>query len=75
MSGGNIDAAHHANLAFRALNETAALSDAVARAMELTSEDDTLIIVTADHSHTFNIAGYPSKDSDILSKFEITCYK
>ena len=32
----------------------------------MTDPRETLIIVTADHSHTFTIAGYPHRGNDIL---------
>ncbi len=66
VEGGRIDHAHHAGNARRALEDTIALSDAVRRAMTLTSEADTLIIVTADHSHTLSMAGYPHRGNPIL---------
>ena len=66
VEGGRIDHAHHAGNARRALVDTIEMSNAVRRAMALTSEQDTLIIVTADHSHTFTIAGYPHRGNPIL---------
>lgn len=66
VEGGRIDWAHHFNQAHLALDETVMLSKAVARAMELTSRDDTLIVVTSDHSHTMTLNGYPKRGSDIL---------
>ncbi|MEC9254943.1 MAG: alkaline phosphatase, partial [Pseudomonadota bacterium] len=51
-----------------ALNETREFSDAVALAESMTSPEDTLIIVTADHSHVFTIAGYPKRGNPILGK-------
>jgi len=71
VEAGRIDHGHHAGNAYRALTDTIALSEAVAKARELTSDNDTLIIVTADHSHTFNIAGYPSRGNPILGKAAI----
>jgi alkaline phosphatase len=70
VEGGRIDHGHHAGNAYRALTETIALSQAVAKARELTSDEDTLIIVTADHSHTLTIGGYPSRGNPILGKVD-----
>ncbi|XP_060084027.1 alkaline phosphatase, tissue-nonspecific isozyme-like [Ylistrum balloti] len=66
VEGGRIDHAHHANNAIRALYDVLAFEDAVKRAVQLTNEKETLIIVTADHSHVFTIAGYPSRGNNIL---------
>jgi len=68
VESGRIDHAHHAGNAFNALNETVELSKAVAIADELTKDDETLIIVTADHSHVFTMAGYPVRGNPILGK-------
>lgn len=68
VEGGRIDHAHHYGNAFRALDETIALSDAVRAAAEATSPEDTLILVTADHSHTLNFVGYPVRGNPMLGK-------
>ncbi|HHW4670097.1 MAG TPA: alkaline phosphatase [Xylella fastidiosa subsp. multiplex] len=67
VEGGRIDHAHHAGNAYRALDETIALSDAVRAAVQ-TAPKDTLIIVTADHAHTLNFVGYPVRGNPILGK-------
>ncbi|MEQ9316863.1 MAG: alkaline phosphatase [Henriciella sp.] len=68
VEGGRIDHGHHATNAARALGDTDALDQAVAAALELTDASETLIIVTADHSHTLTIAGYPARGNPILGK-------
>ncbi len=68
VEGARIDHANHSGNAARALGDTIALSDAVRAAAEATSADDTLIIVTADHSHTLNFVGYPARGNPILGK-------
>ena len=68
VEGGRIDHAHHGVNAARALGDTVALDEAVAAALEMTDAEETLIIVTADHSHTLTIAGYPVRGNDILGK-------
>lgn len=68
VEGGRIDHGHHDNNAYRALTDGIAFADAVAVADEMTGKDDTLIIVTADHSHVFSISGYPTRGNPILGK-------
>ena len=68
VEGARIDHANHYGNAYRALDETVAMSDAVQTALEATSRDDTLIVVTADHSHTLNFVGYPVRGNPILGK-------
>ena len=66
VEGGRIDHAHHNGNAKRALIETVEFSNAIRKAIEMTDPEETLIIVSADHSHTFTIAGYPARGNDIL---------
>jgi alkaline phosphatase len=68
VEGGRIDHAHHRGNAYRALEETVGFSDAVRAAVLATAADDTLIVVTADHSHTLTMAGYPKRGNPILGK-------
>ncbi|VAX12658.1 Alkaline phosphatase [hydrothermal vent metagenome] len=68
VEAGRIDHGHHAGNAYRALTDTIEFSNAVKAAMEKTDGRETLIIVTADHSHVFTIAGYPTRGNPILGK-------
>jgi alkaline phosphatase len=68
VEAGRIDHGHHAGNAHRALTDTIALSDAVRVALLNTNPEETLIVVTADHSHTLTIAGYPKRGNPILGK-------
>jgi alkaline phosphatase len=68
VEAGRIDHGHHVGNAYRALTDTIAMDEAIKVAMEKTDPRDTLIIVTADHSHTFTIAGYPKRGNPILGK-------
>lgn len=70
VEGGRIDHAHHFGNAYRALVDTLALDAAVALAEAMTDPADTLILVTADHSHTLTIGGYPKRGNPILGKVE-----
>lgn len=65
VEAGRVDHAHHGTNAFRALRDMQALNEAVETAKDKTGQD-TLIIVTADHSHVFTMAGYPVRGNPIL---------
>lgn len=71
VEAGRIDHGHHANNAYRALTDTIALSDAVKKTLEKVDLNDTLVIVTADHSHTMTIGGYPERGNPILGKVAV----
>jgi alkaline phosphatase len=66
VEAGRIDHGHHAGNAYRALDDTIELSNAVRAALERVDLDETLVVVTADHSHVLTIAGYPTRGADIL---------
>jgi len=66
VEGGRIDHAHHAGQAGYALEEAVEFARAVQWAVDHTDPAETLIMVTADHSHVFTIAGYPQRGNDIL---------
>ncbi|SEA15394.1 alkaline phosphatase [Microbulbifer marinus] len=68
VEGGRIDHGHHAGSAYNALSDAVEFANAIQVAMDNTSAEDTLIIVTADHSHVMTIAGYPTRGNPILGK-------
>lgn len=66
VEGGRIDHGHHQGQPGLALTETQAFAEAVQAAVDRVDLEDTLILVTADHSHVFTLAGYPTRGNDIL---------
>ncbi|MCR8922280.1 alkaline phosphatase [Dasania sp. GY-MA-18] len=68
VEGGRIDHGHHGNSAKKALTETLEFAAAIEQAYRMTNPAETLIIVTADHSHVFTMAGYPTRGNPILGK-------
>ncbi len=68
VEAGRIDHGHHAGNAHAALTDAIEFAKAVKVAVENTDMKDTLILVTADHSHVFTIAGYPKRGNPILGK-------
>lgn len=66
VEGGRIDQAHHQNYARAAMKEMVEFDLAVEMGVSKTNKKDTLIIVTADHSHAMTLNGYPNRGNDIL---------
>lgn len=66
VEGGRIDHAHHEGNAIRALTDMNELDKAIGAAARMVDLRETLIIVSADHSHVFNIAGYPMRPANEL---------
>lgn len=57
VEGGRIDHAHHGSSAYNSITDWVAFDDAIQKALDMTSESDTLIVITADHSHTLMFGG------------------
>lgn len=68
IEAGRIDHAHHAGNAYNALNDTIEMAEAVQTVVDRVNPDETLILVTADHSHVFTMGGYPRRGNPILGK-------
>ena len=66
VESGRIDHGHHGGFAALALTETQEFSRAIDVALSKVDLSETLILVTADHSHTLTIAGYPTRGNPIL---------
>ncbi len=58
VEGGRIDHGHHNGKAKQALTDFVAFDNAIATGLSMTDEEETLSVVTADHSHVFTIGGY-----------------
>eukprot|EP00058_Branchiostoma_floridae_P028592 XP_002614083.1 hypothetical protein BRAFLDRAFT_67331 [Branchiostoma floridae] len=66
VEGSRIDLAHHDSKAAKALHDVIAFDDAIAVGKNMLDLDETLITVTADHSHTFTFGGYAPRGTPIL---------
>ena len=66
VEGGRIDHGHHDGKPGYALLETQEFARAIEAAIEKVDLEETLVLVTADHSHVFTIAGYPVRGNPIL---------
>ncbi|KAI8045725.1 alkaline phosphatase 4 [Drosophila gunungcola] len=66
VEGGRIDQGHHMNYARAALHEVYEFDLAIQAAVNATDPEETLILVTADHSHAVTFNGYALRGADIL---------
>ncbi|WP_284124111.1 alkaline phosphatase [Parerythrobacter aestuarii] len=66
VEAGRIDHGHHEGKAGLALEDGLEFARAIQWALDNTDPEETLILVTADHSHVFTIAGYPKRGNPIL---------
>lgn len=66
IEGGRIDHGHHDGYPGLAMLETQAFAEAVQIAIDSVDLDETLVMVTADHSHVMSIGGYPTRGNPIL---------
>lgn len=73
MEGGLIDYAHHRGHAAQALLETVRFSDAINTTLGMVDTQDTLIIVTSDHTHSMSFNGYSNRGSHILGISSKSC--
>lgn len=71
--GGRIDHAHHDTRPQRSLQETVDFSETIEKIRSQINEEDTLMVVTADHSHVFTVSGYPVSPK-YFSQKEFTFY-
>lgn len=70
--GGRIDHGHHEGKAKQALHEAVEMDQAIGRAGAMTSVEDTITVVTADHSHVFTFGGYTPRGNSIFGKWAST---
>ena len=70
IEGGRIDHGHHETRPRYALDEFVEFDTTIGMTKEFLKErnllDDTLLVVTADHSHVFTFGAYSSRGSNIL---------
>lgn len=66
VESGRIDHGHHGTQARLAIDETLEFDKAINAAIEMVDLEETLVIVTADHSHVFTFGGYPVRGNDIF---------
>lgn len=66
VEGGRIDHGHHDGKPGYALTEAQAFVRAIEVALGKVDLENTLVLVTADHSHAFTMMGYPVRGNPIL---------
>ena len=72
VEGAKIDKAHHTNQAFYSLHDLLAFEKAIIKAQSMVNLKETLIIVTADHSHSFTHSGSSLMTNDLFGFSDYT---
>lgn len=71
VEGGRIDHGHHGNQAKFAIEEALEFSKAIQATLDRVDLEETLIVVTADHSHVMTVSGYQvCSKRDLLTIFD-----
>merc|ERR1711935_328422 len=66
VEGGRIDHGHHANQPVRALYEFVEFEKTINQTMEVIDPEETLVLISADHSHQFTMGGYGIRASNVF---------
>ncbi|XP_014236948.1 alkaline phosphatase, tissue-nonspecific isozyme [Trichogramma pretiosum] len=72
VEGGLIDFAHHRGHAAQALLETVRLSEAINATLDMVDTEDTLVIVTSDHTHSLSFNGNSDRGANILGIADVS---
>ncbi len=71
VEAGRVDHANHDGNMHRTVTDGAAFAEAIKKAVSMVNLDETLIVVTADHSHAINFNGYCGRGTPITG----LCYE
>ena len=71
VEGGRIDHGHHDQQAHKALEEFVELDDTIEEVLKRINLDETLVIVTADHSHSMQFIGYDARNTSVFDNVEV----
>ena len=66
IEGARIDHANHNKDPYLALTDTVEFSNAIQKVLDLVDLEETMILVTADHSSALAFSGYPTRGMPVL---------
>ena len=66
IEGARIDHANHNKNPYHALTDTVEFSNAIQKVLDLVDLEETMILVTADHSSALAFSGYPTRGMPVL---------
>ena len=71
VEGGRIDHGHHDQQAHKAIEEFVEFDNTIEEALKRVDLSETLIIVTADHSHAMSFIGYDARNTSVFDNVQI----